>query len=1526
MSNEKNKAKQQLLVPTPPSISECDLELGEYLLHIYVQVSQGLKIENSINALLSLKAFDQTKISKVHNNVLPQVKSFWGEHFFVNHTFTSRSELENANFELSLLDHNMLFKNSKIGSTSMSCSKIISSEDSTIFDQWSILTNSEKEIFSPMGFIKFSVNFVRAGSPRTNLERDFDPKQSTNALENLSLPPEIVLKQKQITVSIFRGERIIKLDTFGKGADPYVKLDMGGMKLKSKFVKNSLSPVFSEKLLLPAIFPTIVESLMLKFKDHDSLGSNDYIGCHSFKLDKIVRGDYAQPKWQYFYGARPDAEQEQFREQMNQIPEIASTFKGALLMSIQIKESPNPVFAVKPMTGLEVQKCKNEIVDVEFHASFFLEYIQNFRSEPEKHKICVSWGGEVKQTKDLVYQMGVLLIHQELSISQKFGIPKYLMEEYQICPSNDLIEKIMSCIPDIVVTGVMKDKHIIFYRIKPSRYLINPPNESQSHELKMHADQSVSSLQENYSGILRLKLNCGLKSQFDNYTPMWVGNAALQRVQYKKIKIVCHLFQGKNLLSSDSNGSSDPLVQFYNFGSTIQSAVFPKTLNPIWNQRLVLDSWMIGNSIPSTIINVWDKDQDWKGSGDFEYLGYAFVPMSGKMVTLNDFGKVPSPSWHEICLGKGNKSGKILMSFQVVPQSHFRAYDQFRSNSRNFSKIPVKKSLHHIKINVLGLRNLESTGLFPIKNASLKFATSSLKAVESMGGGAMFTDLIAMSKTSGSNPSIGSVLSLSAEIPGDIKIMPVISCSALENGLKLFGSQQIIGTFSINLGMFTLITLQNVNKKLKLLQQKYSDEEDAQIVSEIEQVMDYIGNSITHFGDQVEAGDAIEEEEEEDLKNHELQGSGIFQTFHIHKKVQKEENEVEGLNTDMENDMRAFMNETNGVPEIEMVNNKYTEQQVEIENEFMQEFNLMKHNNKPKKRNPELTFEEDEEEEQEEEQVKQFSLMQFNKKIIKQVKKIKFKVAQETKVVIEADEEEFQKDSMNIPGFVELGYASVSENNKHFRKFVHGELENSEYMGEDMFFSLNINRGKKINFKPENIFQRIFASKEEKFKNVGKFKGNIEVMSDDLLNRLGNLSVPNEVLDQYQVPHQLETFKYNKVDREILKGVTVLIRVYIIDALFNSSNDVNSENDSYICFEMDGHKTQVSRKVHNNNSPKFFTIFALEHTLPGASDLKIKFYDSDTLKADEFIGETVIDIERRFFDKQWRSFSEHPIETRSIYHPSSSVDVGVCRMFVEAYDMKGVVPPPRLINPRPTMKVEVRLVVWNVWGVPAQDFEDVSDLYVKASLPAFDTSMKTDTHYRAQGGFGSFNWRMKFVIEIDEYFHKNKADLALMLYDKDLLSKNDFVASVTINIADLIEQCLYYQKNQHYIEHDENGKESHKFVKKMILKKHNEEESEDDVKIKLSIDCVTLEEAEQSPVGIGRGDPNQNPYLEEPIGRFKWSLNPFDILNQMVGPQFRKKFWVLICVLFLLFGLLLTIPIFFSEVIARSFERLFGLV
>lgn len=49
------------------------------------------------------------------------------------------------------------------------------------------------------------------------------------------------------------------------------------------------------------------------------------------------------------------------------------------------------------------------------------------------------------------------------------------------------------------------------------------------------------------------------------------------------------------------------------------------------------------------------------------------------------------------------------------------------------------------------------------------------------------------------------------------------------------------------------------------------------------------------------------------------------------------------------------------------------------------------------------------------------------------------------------------------------------------------------------------------------------------------------------------------------------------------------------------------------------------------------------------------------------IGETVIDIEDRYFSALWLSQKDKPIEFRSLYHPSSSVEQGKVKMWLEIH-------------------------------------------------------------------------------------------------------------------------------------------------------------------------------------------------------------------------------------------------------------------
>lgn len=53
-------------------------------------------------------------------------------------------------------------------------------------------------------------------------------------------------------------------------------------------------------------------------------------------------------------------------------------------------------------------------------------------------------------------------------------------------------------------------------------------------------------------------------------------------------------------------------------------------------------------------------------------------------------------------------------------------------------------------------------------------------------------------------------------------------------------------------------------------------------------------------------------------------------------------------------------------------------------------------------------------------------------------------------------------------------------------------------------------------------------------------------------------------------------------------------------------------------------------------------------------------------------------------------------------------------------------------------------------------------------------------------------------------------------------------------------------------------------------------------KVRISVNVTPGEHAKSNPVGNGRTEPNQSPYLPPPVGRISFSLNPFTMLVRII--------------------------------------------
>ncbi len=212
---------------------------------------------------------------------------------------------------------------------------------------------------------------------------------------------------------------------------------------------------------------------------------------------------------------------------------------------------------------------------------------------------------------------------------------------------------------------------------------------------------------------------------------------------------------------------------------------------------------------------------------------------------------------------------------------------------------------------------------------------------------------------------------------------------------------------------------------------------------------------------------------------------------------------------------------------------------------------------------------------------------------------------------------------------------------------------------------------------------------------------------------------------------------------------------------------------------------------------------------------------------------------------------------------------------------------------------------------------------------------ETDTHWRCRNGKASWNWRMKFNVELPRKFPY----LHFQLWDRDILKYNDCIAECNLDCEKYFKQAHRYDEAVNFFAKkltrkqrlkkkraprkgkkieksaDDIAKDDAKDTLNIIkgylglqttgdaqwlnLYKHNFETDKQEYMGKLLVSIEILPEKiyKSKPAGFGRAEPNTNPRLPAPIGRLRFSWNPFYMLMELLGPKVCTRcVCVIICV------------------------------
>lgn len=304
--------------------------------------------------------------------------------------------------------------------------------------------------------------------------------------------------------------------------------------------------------------------------------------------------------------------------------------------------------------------------------------------------------------------------------------------------------------------------------------------------------------------------------------------------------------------------------------------------------------------------------------------------------------------------------------------------------------------------------------------------------------------------------------------------------------------------------------------------------------------------------------------------------------------------------------------------------------------------------------------------------------------------------------------------------------------------------------------------------------------------------------------------------------------------------------------------------------------------------------------------------DYDFLFGDDLIGTTDVDLEDRFFMSEWRAIKNKPVEYRVLKHPSSSVAQGSLKMWVEInpYNIKPENKAPLWdISPKPPQEFQMRVCVFGTKDIAMMDVEGTSDVYIRGFFDSKKDALETDTHYRCQTGSASFNYRLNYKVAVPRTHYK----FTVQAYDRDFFKSNDIIGSADIDLSQAFEDAeltqrplrvdkKYYENymkrpGQEPIEFSDDGDCFWLKMRQRVRdKKKGTEEIKDNGHVQIRIDITTKEFAEKNKVGSAREDPNVEPYLPPPVGRIHFSLNPWEMYKQMIGPAMRRKIAIWCCV------------------------------
>ncbi|GMF14931.1 unnamed protein product [Phytophthora fragariaefolia] len=1379
------KAEKQAAILS--ELSSFEIKSGDYNVQVHIIEARDLVPKDSTGTsdpVVYVEVFGEKQQTAVKKQML---SCFWDDLLIFPFRNLDKSEVEMGYVRLSVMDANTLQRAELIGGAQFDVSYIYSQANHQLANVWMGLTDITNTTNQGIqGYLRASISIIGPGDKLVPPPSPFGEGASTD-MSNVIMPPSVTQQVHFLGATIHVAEHLPPMDVavVGRGGlDAYVKGSIaGGDAIRTrvrtkKGRRDELCPSFNEELMLVIREPSMADSIQLAVYDWDQVGSDELVGYvyQSLKLVKAMGGKVS-PFWANIYGAPLRLKTvdigDSMKKQMNTYPDIASTYRGRLLISFRILKNEDNEFDETN------QKRNTKRIPRDLYPR---ERIYRMRA----HFV---WGSQIpsflsskrpgqKAKMQLVMSCGLNEIASSRTRNVNGVVEWNNMEESE----KMLLPEDLSQVPDIFLylcRGEGDTRKAVCFRRFTAKELLEDRGgfNSEVEWLLMKEDQAIDALEdETFPGNVLVRMGFGteemaMQTSWDRSDLDDVN----KRIPYQ---LRVHIYQGRRLPPADSNGLLDPFLVIRCMGEKEKmTSKKRKTRDPLWYETIYFDvNLPVLKYAPQVMLRVMDFD-------DFDtndFVGLAALNLAeahirtSQQLSSGHFEALPDPKWHPIMFQEpGDCEGEILASLELIRK-------QFPDEKvpRAIPILPRNRKAF-LEITVLGLRNMEPYQFLPIQLPFIEFVLGGKDHASQE----MITEK--SKRPSGSNPNFLQRIVKEVDLPENAHFAPRLNIIVKDTRLGGFQTP-IIGSASIEM-----------SSKIPWSKHYRPPQNDTFAEIELESADEW-------------ADDAplLGRVAKPDLPSAESvdNGAGVFGA-------------LKSMGVDFD------------------PNGNFGE---------------------GSSRRSTIAGEEDDPD---------------SKKYLKHRELLDGDLEAELKTT------PFEKYGLHI---------GQKKKKSSLLAAINPFAKKSRGVGNDVGL----------------------------YKMAGCFKGMIRIIERE---------DEKPLLDCDTL---LQTLPYE-------------VRIYVLDGVGFAPMDIGlngrpGKSDPYLRLKL-GDKKVNDRKnyIEDTTDPDFYKMFTINTKLPGASMLTIEAMDHDLIGGDDLIGKTTIDLEDRLFDKRWQAMGKmyetssrlhlKPLETRTLNIPTSRAPMGTIKLWIDilspaqAHDY-----PPIDISLPPPVDMELRLVVWKARNVPSFDtMEDMNDLFFRCWMEG-SSYQETDIHWRAKKGKGSFNWRMKFPITLGHKQINTKMPyLHVQGWDKDVLSANDAIGVATVDLGAFFRQAYKLKTNvQCYEDDDETRKKKKKAtsdddaaVKKireatglwddddppdakwlqLLRHDHKTNEKERMGEVCISIELVPAENAKKNPVGHGRSSPNNSPHLPPPAGRLSFSLNPFKVLNDLLGPAICHRLTCCFC-------------------------------